>query len=205
MLWRYPLPDNVGVKIDGAHGIRVEKVVPDSPAERAGLRAGEDITHVEGQRITSIADMQWALHQLPNTDTSVKVRGSRSGAHRLRLKAGWKRTDISWRGSIWSLSPRLRVWTPELKKNKRKERGIPDDRLALLVKWINTKSPGGRSARDSGLREGDVIVALDGKTVQMKPNQFNVHIKLNYTVGEKLPLTVLRRGKRRQVQVELVE
>jgi S1-C subfamily serine protease len=39
----------------------------------------------------------------------------------------------------------------------------------------------------------------------MTTQQFNMHIKLNYKVGDELPLTVLRDGKKRDVRVKLVE
>ncbi len=39
---------------------------------------------------------------------------------------------------------------------------------------------GGQSAFASGLREGDVITQLGGKSARLTPQQFNLHIKLNY-------------------------
>ncbi len=206
MLWRYPLPENVGLLIDADHGRKVKKVEPGSPADRAGIQVGEEITHINGQVITSIADMQWALNPLPNTDTEVKLTASETGEHTLKLAKGWKVTDISWRGSIWSVQPRLRVWTPKLTEAERKERGLPAEQSALLVKWINVGTPAGRSARDAGLKEGDVIVGLDGKPLgDWTPAQFNVHIKLNYEVGDTLPLTIRRGNQTRKVNFKLVE
>lgn len=206
MLWRYPLPDNVGLAIDAGDGMRIKSVASGSPAAKVGLKAGETVTAMNGQPITSIADMQWVLHHVPNKRATVEVTGSKTGAHKLQLAPGWKVTDISWRGSIWSLSPRLRVWTPELTTGEKKKKGLPADQSAFLVKWINTGSPAGREARNAGLKQGDVIVAVAGKPLeQMSPPQFNVHLKLNYKVGDKLPLTVLRNGKREVVTIKLVE
>ena len=205
LLWRYPLPDNVGLTIDGDSGVRIAAVEPGSPAADAGLESGEDVTHVNGQPITSIADVQWVLHHLPNDDVALKVTGSRSGPRALALAKGWKRTDISWRGSLWSVSPMLRVWMPPLEADKRQKLGIPDDEGALLVKFINSGKPGGKAAKDSGLRLNDVVVEVDGKPVAMENNQFNTYVKLNYEVGDELPLTVIRNGKRKQLRIKLVE
>ena len=47
----------------------------------------------------------------------------------------------------------------------------------------------------AGLRQGDHIVAIEGKPVRMTPKQFNLHVKLNYKPGDKLPVTLLRNGK----------
>ena len=56
-LWRYPLPENVGLNIDAVDGQRIAKVLSGSAADRAGLKAGQRITHANGQPITSIADI----------------------------------------------------------------------------------------------------------------------------------------------------
>ena len=205
MLWRYPLPDNIGLIIDRDDGNRIESVKSESPAAAAGLKPGEDVTHMNGQAMTSIADMQWVLHHIPNTDTVLAVRGSRSGKTSLRLRKGWKVTDISWRGSLWSVRPQLRVWTPELKPQGRRKHNLADDRLALEVRWINRSSSGGRSAFDAGLRQGDVVVALAERTTRMSAQHFNMHIKLNYNAGDELPITILRNGREKRIRIRLVD
>ena len=37
---------------------------------------------------------------------------------------------------------------------------------------------------------------MEGKPLRMSSQHFNMHVKLNYKVGDKLPLTLLRKGKR---------
>ena len=204
-LWRYPLPENVGLKMDLVEGIRVASVVADSPAARSGLKAGDVLRLVGGQQVASIADIQWVLHHMPNTASSLDVVLADDSPHTVRMVAGWKRTDISWRGSIWSLSPKLRVWMPQLDDEVRRKQGIPADQEGLLVKWINTKSDGGRAAYEAGLRHGDVVVEVAGTPLEMTPGQFNVHVKLHYKVGDELPLTVLRKGRRQTVRIRLAE
>lgn len=205
MLWKYPLPDNIGLKIDRKSGILIEKVIADSAAASAGLKADEDIVHMNGQRITSIADMQWVLHHLPNTDATVEIETNKSGKHVVPLKAGWKKSDFSWRGSMWNAPPRFQAWAPVIKDDVKSKLGLPDTDTALEVRWINRDSAGGQATLDSGLREKDVIIALAGKPLQMNTKQFNVYIKLNYKVGDVLPLTILRDGERIEVKLKLVE
>lgn len=205
MLWRYPLPDNVGLKIDPVSGVTVAEVVPDSPAAKAGIEAGEDVLTMNGQPMTSIADMQWVLHHIPAKGGSVDVKTSRTGSHSLELESGWKVSDISWRGSIWSVSPRLRVWSPILAYDRRKALGVSDDDTAFEVKWINKNQPGGAAALKSGLRVGDVLIELEGKPLRMNNQQFNAYIKLHYKVGQEVPVTVLRDGKRKAIRIKLVE
>jgi hypothetical protein len=205
-LWKFPLPDNMGLKIDPDSGVRVEEVVAESPAEKAGLQGGDEVVRMNGQRITSIADMQWVLHNLPAGDASVEVEVDSGAKRTVRLPGGWKEHDISWRGSIWSVSPRLSIWAPTLTADRQQALGIGESETAFLVRWINRAAPGGRSAYECGLRENDVIVALEGHPLpEMTPAQFNLHIKLNYKVGDELPVTIVRDGKRRDVRIRLVE
>jgi hypothetical protein len=206
LLWRWPLPENVGLAIDADHGVRIEWVQPGSPAAKAGLKAGEDVTHMNGQAITSIADMQWVLHNLPNTDeAAVTVRGSRTGERPLQLAAGWKKSDISWRGSLWSAPPRLTVWMPAAPEEKLRQLGLRSDQTALEVRWINQGQPGGQAAFAAGLRQGDYVVAVGGKPFTMTPVEFTMHLKLNYKPGDKLPLTIVRNGRKQDLEITLTE
>jgi serine protease Do len=205
LLWKYPLPDSIGLKIDRKSGIRVSELIPNTPAAKSGIQPGEDIVRMNGQRITSIADMQWVLHHLPNTDTKVSVEGSQSGVHKVLLSAGWRQHDFSWRGSMWNAPPRLQVWLPELTGDNLAKLGLPKSDSALEVRWINKESRGGQQAAADGLREKDIVVALAGQPIRMNSRQFNAHLKLNYKVGDELPLTVLRDGKRRDLKITLVE
>ncbi len=205
LLYRYPLPDNVGLVIDPQDGVRIAKVIPNTPAARAGFQPGEKVLRIDGQAITSIADMQWALNPLPNADSEVSIEGSRSGKRTVKLVAGWKASDFSWRGSIWSVSPRLKIWLPEATEEQRRQLKLESDHAAFQVRYI-ADEPAGRAARAAGLQVGDFIVALDGKPIQpMTSPQFNAYIKLRYKVGDRLPVTIVRGHARRDIQIQLVE
>src|SRR5690606_1892047 len=149
------LPENIGLMMNPQSGVRVMRVVAESAAAGGGVKQGDEITHVEGQAITSIADIQWALHGLPNDDTTVTVTTT-NGSYDLAWPAGWKQTDISWRGSLWSLHPVLPVWMEPASDEQRRNARVGDDDVPLLVKWINRGRSGGQAAFDAGLREGDL-------------------------------------------------
>ena len=68
VLFPYPDPAVLGLKMDPKAMATVERVTPGSPAERAGLRAGDEIATLAGQPLLSIADLQWVLHNAPATD-----------------------------------------------------------------------------------------------------------------------------------------
>jgi serine protease Do len=205
MLCKYPLPDNIGLKIDRKSGIRIEKVIADSPAANARLKPNDEIVRMNGQRMTSIADMQWVLHHLANTDTQVEIETSKSEKHLVALKTGWKKSDFSWRGSMWNAPPRFQAWAPVINDETKAKLGLPETDTALEVRWINRQGTGGQQAFDDGLREKDIIIALADKPLRMNTKQFNVFIKLNYKVGDTLPLTVLRNGERIELKIKLVE
>jgi len=204
MLWKYPLPDSIGLTIDRRSGVRIESVIADSAAAIAGIEADQDIVRMNGQRIASIADIQWVLHPLPNTDAQVEIETA-SGKYDVQMKAGWRKHDFSWRGSMWNASPKFEVWTPELSEDARAKLGLPEGDAALEVRWINRDGAGGQRAFDDGLREKDVIVAIAGQPFHFTTKQFNMHLKLNYEVGDTLPLTVLRDGRREELKIRLVE
>lgn len=209
MLYRYPLPQNVGLHIKRDDGRLIERVDADSPAARAGIKAGDTLTHANGQILTSIADLQWVLHHLPNTDTAVKLTVAREGkpiVHELRLERGWKKLDFTWRGSMWSLRPRPGFWAPELKPEELRRLNLPEGSTPLRIQWINTGTIEGRLAQKHGLREGDILIAFDGKPLmRMSPKDFQVHVRLNYRISDVLPLTVLRGGQRIELKVPFDE
>lgn len=199
-LWRYPLPDNLGIHVDPRDGQIVEEVQPRSPAATAGIRPGQRILRANGQPIISIADLQWVLHNLPTADARVQLfvanPDARLSTHDLVLSSPtWKRTDVSWRGSMWNVRPRMRVWTPDASADEARRLGLPRGQKALKVKWINRGSDEGRAAFQAGLREGDFIVAIEGKPVRFDHRALNTYVKLNYKPGQTLPVTLRRNGR----------
>lgn len=205
-LWRYPLPENIGLMVDKTNGRSVVAVAKDSPSESAGLQTGDEIDLINGQAVSSIADIQWVLHHVPNSNNQQVVLTLASGDDvAVKLNRGWKETDISWRGSIYSISPRLRVWMPPLNSFQRKDAGLKDNENALLVKWINRGSLAGKAAAKAGLKQGDILLKVDGKEVPSLPQKLNAWIKLNYQVGDTLEMLVLRNGREQTVRVPLVE
>jgi hypothetical protein len=70
-----------GTVPDFAHqgpGVKVDSVVPDSPAEAAGIRAGDVVTAIDGQEIDGLAEFSEMLKQYDPGDT-VKASGIRDG------------------------------------------------------------------------------------------------------------------------------
>ena len=199
-LWRYPLPDNLGIQVDPNDGQIVGKVQPRSPAAIAGVRPSQRILRANGQPIISIADLQWVLHNLPPANARVRLLvanpDARLSTHDLVLTSPtWKRTDLSWRGSMWNVRPRMKVWTPDASAEEVRRLSLPRGQKALKVKWINRGSEEGRAVFQAGMREGDFIVAIEGKPVRFDHRALNAYVKLNYKPGQILPVTLRRNGR----------
>ena len=60
-------------------------------------------------------------------------------------------------------------------------------------------------AKRAGLKKGDIIIGIENKPLRLTSQQFNMRVKLNYEMGEKLPLTLLRNGKRIQFDWPLTD
>jgi hypothetical protein len=210
-LYRYPLPENLGLHIVRDDGREIEGVISNTPAAEAGLASGDVITDMNGQPITSIADMQWVLHNLPYGDAKVDVTVSRNGqslTKTLALSGDWKKTDFKWRGSRWSVKPHPGFWAPALKDKElselRKKLEIPEVAKPLKIQWINTGEKEGKVARDAGFKEGDILLTMNGQPMRWDPEAFHMHVRFEHKVGERLAFTVLRDGKTLNLELPLI-
>ena len=111
-IWRWPPPGRLGLDLDDDEQEVVRRVQTDSPAHAAGLRSGDRLTSLDGQRILSRLDVSWVLEQSGAGARALEVVYERSGQERrarLRLVRGWKEgtpLSFSWRPSKWQLRPR---------------------------------------------------------------------------------------------------
>lgn len=198
-IWVYPLPENIGVLMDVDAGTKVREILPNSFAEKSGLVSGDVIHTLNGQIILSQADIQWVLHHLPTPGT-LQVEYSRDNKlylTTLTVDGDWRKRDISWRGSMWGLHPKLELWAPELSIDEKKALGIAPDRLALKVQYF------GKPLRQAGLLANDVIVSFDGSEQNETSLQLNVRVRLNYKGGTQVPIVVLRDGNRLDLTIPL--
>jgi predicted metalloprotease with PDZ domain len=199
-VWVYPPPQNVGLTLDPDRGDRVRSVQAKSPASRAGLRAGDVLRTLNGVPVASFADAQHALHRAPASGR-VAVSWERDGreqAAELEPPAGWRKTDISWRKSMWGLEPAPQVQGRDLGEESRKRLKISDKSLAFLQGDAVSAA-----ARDAGIRAGDVILGVDGKSLEMTAQQFQAYVRLTYKLGDRLTYNILRDGRRLDVPLTL--
>lgn len=207
MLYRYPLPENLGITLEVDANNVVRSVRPGSPAHEAGVKAGDVLIAADGSPVLTSADLQFALDGVPDPG-AVMLRLMRGGRpHKpvtLRLGRGWRRTDISWRPSQGAIPPILGIWEEPLTVEQKKQRGIAPGGMALRVSFL---FPGEKWEKTRGdLRMGDVIVGVGGKDLgHMTPRRFHTFFRLNFEVGDTATLNVLRGGRRLDVPVPCLD
>ena len=201
-VWVYPLPENVGLEMDPEQGNRVAAVRLGSPAARAGLQAADVLRRINGSAVASFADVQYALHRSPAAGTISVTwhRTKREQTAQLLLPEGWKRTDITWRPSTWRMKPSPGVEGEDLSPAQKQALGLSPRRLAFYQgNFVSVP------ARQAGIQRNDIILGIDGKLLEMTERQFGVYVRLNYKVGDRIVLNVLRQGQRIDVPMTLPE
>jgi predicted metalloprotease with PDZ domain len=199
-VWVYPQPENIGLTLDVDRGDHVTAVAPDSPAARAGVRAGDRIALVNGVPVSSIADLQYGLHRAGPARSLeiVRQRDGKEETTTLELPADWRKTDVSWRWSLRGLDPMPPVRGDDLSAAEKVSLGLSPKRLAFRQGPFVTPA-----AEAAGIHQNDVVIGVDGKELEMNERQFGAYVRLSYKVGDRLTLNLLRGGRRVDVAVVL--
>jgi serine protease Do len=180
------------LKLPAERGVLLERIVPDSPAAKAGLKDNDVITEINGQRIEGAAQFRRMIHEIP-AGRSVQFTVWRDGrAQSVGVTLG-KSED---HGNMWfKTAPRAfsfqlpKIEMPEVAPvpdmdmdgfavlaGSRPRLGIDAEDLSgqfgayfgapdgegVLVREVNTGSP----AEKAGVKSGDVITSLNGERIR---------------------------------------
>jgi len=180
------------LKLPAERGVLLERIVPDSPAAKAGLKDNDVITEINGQRVEGAAQFRRMIHEIP-AGRSAQFTVWRDGhAQTIGVTLG-KSED---RGNMWfKTAPRAfsfqlpKVEIPEMPDmpgmdwsyggvlaGARPRLGIDAEDLngqfgayfgapdgeGVLVREVNSGSP----AEKAGVKSGDVITSLNGERVR---------------------------------------
>lgn len=170
-------------------GALVAKVLPDSPAENAGLQDGDIILKFDGQQINLSSDLP---HQVGRVvpGSSVQLDIVRGGKNRkVAVKIGTLSDGDRPEKASHGISPepegnRLNVVVSELTDQQK-------DKWNLRNGVVIEKVLAGAGA-NAGLVAGDVITMLNGKRVE-SIKQF-ISLVNDLPVGRSVPLRIVRRG-----------
>lgn len=201
VLYPYPHPKSVGLILDPDQKAAVKEVAADSPAAVAGFRSGDVIQTLAGQPLLSIADVQWVLHHVDPHGGTVLAGVQRNGKPvelALKLSPGWRRAgDISWRSSSWGLRRMATggVVLESMTTDERSEAGATGNGMALRVKHVGQYGAHA-AAKNAGVQKGDVVIEFDGKSDLLTEADVLRHAVTARVVGDRVPVTVLRDGKK---------
>jgi S1-C subfamily serine protease len=207
VLYPWPLPDVFGLSLDPRKRATVARVEKGSTAERSGFRVGDELVSLEGQPLISVADVQWVLHGAGEEGSlSARVRrGEKEEGLTIPLERGWrKRTEIGWRATTWELR-RMSLGglvLEELPAGERAGAGLAGNALALRVKHVGEYGTHA-VAKKAGVKKGDVIVAVDGKSDRLSESDLIAYGVQTRKPGDALALTVLRKGERKELSFTL--
>jgi predicted metalloprotease with PDZ domain len=199
-IFRYPLPENLGLTLELDRGNVVKSVAEKTPAAAAGLQAGDVLRRLNGVPIHSFGDAQFALDRAPRTGP-IDIAWQRDGKPRqdkLELPAGWRRTEVAWRASMRGLLPYPRVGGKDLTADEKKALGLSLTQLAFRQRDFVSSV-----LKATGIRSGDVVLGFDGKHLEMTAEEFTRYVQNNYLVGDKVTIDVLRDGKRHEFSMTL--
>ncbi len=207
--WVYPMPapEAVGLVLAQDKAAQIESVTPDSPAARAGFRAGDQIVVLAGQPPIAIADVSWVLHHAaePSTIPAVVRRDGATKELKIDLPAGWRaQSDISRRVGTWEMRAMAAggLWLQDLSNEERRERGIGENGLALFVKHAGEYGIHA-AAKKAGFRKGDVIVELDGVKDRRSESWMIGHLLRRHRPGASVAATVMREKERMALQLPM--
>jgi len=180
------------LKLPAERGVLLERIVPDIPAAKAGLKDNDVITEINGQRVEGAAQFRRMIHEIP-AGRSVQFTVWRDGkAQSIGVTLG-KSED---HGNMWfKTAPRAfsfqlpNIEMPEvapmpdmdmgaygLLAGSRPRLGIDAEDLSgqfgayfgapdgegVLVREVNSGSP----AEKAGVKSGDVITSLNGERIR---------------------------------------
>ena len=206
VLYPYPLPEVIGLTFDPDQCATIMAVAKDSVAAAAGLKPGQQLLSANAQPLVSIADLQWVLHNTPETgEIKLEYRQGKQGATAiLKLPTGWrKKSDLAWRPTTWDLRRMALggMWLVDLSEEERTKRKIEPESLALRIKHLGQYGEHA-VAKNAGFQPEDIIVAV-GKTKQRLSETEMIATALTHAAGEKLSLTVLRGQERLELMLAL--
>ncbi|HCN30311.1 MAG TPA: peptidase [Verrucomicrobiales bacterium] len=207
--WIYPMPapETVGVTLAQDQVAAVAAVIPGSHADKAGVRAGDEITHVQGQPLVSVADFSWALHRTAD-QASLELAIRRAGAATtatLVLPSGWRHdTDSSGRVAAWPMRGMALggMILTDLDDSERRAAGLDAGVMALRVKGLGMYGLHA-AAKKAGVQKDDILVEMDGHSRRMTESSLLGHLLQNRFPGETVQAVFLRGGERVTIRLPM--
>lgn len=215
------------LKLPSERGVLIGRIVPDSPAAKAGLKEDDVVTEVNGQRIEGALQFRRTIREIPAGRAAQLTvwRGARSqtltvtlgkAEERQRVRTGVAPGAFSFH--VQELPDTIEIpempqmdWGGMLMPGMRPRLGIDAEDLSgqlgsyfaapegegVLVREVNPGSP----AEKAGLKAGDVITKLNDERIRTVGD---LHEKLSAKRDDKtVKLGILRNRSEMNLTVEL--
>jgi membrane-associated protease RseP (regulator of RpoE activity) len=213
------------LKLSAERGVVLGKVVPDSPAAKAGLKENDVVTEINGQRVEGAAQFRRMIREIPagrsvqltvwrdgrSQTISATLGKSEERRHTMKMMPPTPGTfafrmpeipdipSMEWNGNmLFGGGPRLGIDAEDLSGQLGAFFGAPDGE-GILVREVNSGSP----AEKAGVKAGDVITSLNGERIR---SVGELREKLSAKRDEKdrtVKLGVLRNKSQLSLTVEL--
>jgi serine protease Do len=154
-------------KLSSQNGVLVDDVMPGTPAEKAGIKAGDAIVEFNGKKVDDGNSLQLAIYDAtPGSDATVKL--VRDGAARtLTAKLAELQGDVAQVKAVQpppastNLDALAGVTVDVLNRQTRQGLMTPANLQGALVTAVNPNS----NAAEAGLQRGDVILEINRQPV----------------------------------------
>jgi serine protease Do len=214
------------LKLPEERGALLGKIVPDSPAAKAGLKENDVVLEINGQRVEGTEQFRRMIHEIPAGRTAnltvwrdgrsqnIKVTVGKHEAGNMKMFADGPKSfafkmptlpempDMSGLEHLRSFAmvspgrPLLGIDAENLRGDFGNYFGAPDGE-GVLVRGVFANSP----AAKAGLKVGDVITSLNGERIR-KSSELREKLMTNHE-GKNLKLGVLRNKSELTLSVEL--
>jgi serine protease Do len=185
-------PDNAHFfNLQDATGAIVAQVTPDSPASRGGLRTGDVIAQLNGQKIVNGSALQVAVTEMaPGTKITLGVlRDGKPTTLNLTVGQFHGNTDVASNdGEDNQPNGKIGLAVGNLTPEARKQFDVPEQVHGVVVQDVRAASP----ADDAGIQPGDVILEVDRKPAE-SASQFANEVHQNKD-GKDLLMLVWSKG-----------
>jgi C-terminal processing protease CtpA/Prc len=177
------------LKLSAERGVVLGKIVPDSPAAKAGLKENDVVTEINGQRVEGAAQFRRMIREIPagrsiqltvwrdgrsqtvsatlgkseERRRAMKMVAPTPGAFAFRMPEIPDVPSMEWNGNMvfGGGQPRLGIDAEDISGQLGSFFGAPEGE-GILVRDVNSGSP----AEKGGVKAGDVITSLNGERIR---------------------------------------
>ncbi len=173
------MAENLGIK----EGVIIAQVMPGSPADKAGLRVGDIVVEIDGQKVNEVRELQFKIMRTP-PGKEVNMKVIREGKEiSLRVKVGEMPEDRQV-GEQDQTQTDIGLMLRELTPEEEKRFGVK----GLLVVGVAPNS----LAMQSGILPGDIILQAGNRPVY-SVKDFQQSIEALRQGGKNSVLLLIRR------------